>query len=453
MNDDRKIWRAGIRRSAILAAWMLSLVLLSNEGLLWAAESDPALSAYIQQHLPEWKELYQHFHAHPELSFQEVETAKRLAEQLAGFGFSITRSVGGHGVVALLTNGQGPTLMLRTDLDGLPVTEQTELVYASRVRMRNDEGVDVGVMHACGHDVHITNIIATAQYLAAHRAAWQGTLMVIGQPAEERGAGAKAMLLDGLFTRFPRPDFALALHVDPFLAAGKIGYATGYALANVDSVDITIHGKGGHGAYPHTTIDPVVQAAHLVVSLQSIVSREVKPIEPAVITVGSIHGGTKHNVIGDACHLQLTVRSYTDEVRERLLSSIARRARAVALAAGAAEPTLKVSEGTPALWNDKGLAGRLDPVFREALGEENVVLSEPSMGGEDFGRYGRAGVPILMFRLGAVEAPRLARFKQLGQQPPSLHSAAFFPDIEPSLRTGVTAMVRAALSLLPKPSE
>ena len=331
--------------------------------------------------------------------------------------------------------------------------EETELVYSSTTKATNAAGVEVGVMHACGHDIHLTNLIGVAQYLAANKDRWSGTAMFIGQPAEERGAGAKAMLDDGLFQRFRKPDFAIALHVDANLEAGKIGYRAGYALANVDSVDITIKGRGGHGAYPHTTIDPIVQAAQLVMDLQTIVSREIKPIEPAVVTVGSIHGGTKHNVIGNSCDLQITVRSYSDEVRKHLHEAIKRKAKAVAIGANAEEPVVTISEGTPSLWNDRDLTEQLVPVFKNALGDENVIHGEPSMGGEDFSRYGKAGVPILMFRLGTIEAPRLARYKQLGVPAPSLHSSKYYPDPEPTLRTGITAMASAALELLPPHAE
>jgi hippurate hydrolase len=393
-------------------------------------------------------EIYRDFHRNPELSFEESKTADRLAKRLREISADVTMNVGGHGVVAFFKNGSGPTLMLRTDLDGLPVTEQTELVYVSTVKTKNTEGVEVGVMHACGHDIHMTNLVGVAQYLAANKADWSGTVMFIGQPAEERGAGAQAMLSDGLFERFTKPDFALALHVDANLEAGKIGYRSGYSLANVDSIDVTMKGRGGHGAYPHTTIDPVVQGAQLVVNLQTIVSREVKPIEPAVITVGSIHGGTKHNVIGDSCHLQITVRSYSDEVRNQLHSAIKRKANAVAMGAGAPEPEITISEGTPSLWNDLDLVEQMVPVFKRALGEDNVVESEPSMGGEDFSQYGRAGVPILMFQLGTVEQSRLARYKQIGIPAPSLHSSKYYPDAEQSLVTGVTAMASAALEIL-----
>jgi amidohydrolase len=420
--------------------------------LLWvasAAAEEP--NAWARKNVGDLVKLYRHFHQHPEVSFNEKETAARLGDELAAVGAKVTRNVGGHGVVAILKNGDGPTLMLRTDLDALPVTEQTGLAYASKVTAKTKTGVSAGVMHACGHDIHITNQIGVARYLAANKDRWQGTVMFIGQPAEERGAGAKAMLGDGLFTRFKKPDFAVALHVDSSSPTGTVGYLAGYALANVDSVDITVRGRGGHGAYPHTTIDPIVQAARLIVDLQTIVSREIKPIEPAVITVGSIHGGTKHNIIGNQCRLQLTVRSYSEKVRQQLLTSIKRKAKAAALSAGGPEPIVKISEGTPSLFNDRRLAKRLGPVLERAVGKQNVTKAEPSMGGEDFSRYGKAGVPILMYRLGAVDAKRLARYKTLGQAPPSLHSPLFYPDAKDTLRIGITTMSAVALELLKPP--
>jgi amidohydrolase len=415
------------------------------------AAGDAALVAWAAAERPALVELYRHFHAHPELSLEERETAARVATEWEAAGYTVTRNVGGHGVVGLLENGAGPTLMLRTDLDALPVVERTGLAYASQVQVKDRSGNEVGVMHACGHDVHMTCLIGAARYLAARRDGWRGRLMLVGQPAEERVMGAQAMLEDGLFTRFPKPDFAVALHCDANLAAGVVGCRAGYALANSDNVDVTLYGKGGHGAYPHTTIDPVVQAAQFILALQTIVSREVPPTEPAVITVGAIQAGTKHNIIGDRCDLQLTVRSYSDEVRGRLLAAIERKARGIALSMNAPEPTISVAEGTPALFNDDALNARLEGVFRRVLGESRVTLGEQSMGGEDFARYGRAGVPIVMFRLGTVEQRRLDRLRQLGQDPPSLHSAVYYPDAEPTLETGVVTLVGAALHLLAPP--
>lgn len=414
-----------------------------------AAEPDADdVNAWVKEALPRLLEDYHWLHTHPEVSFQEAETADYVAKQWSDAGFAVIKNVGGHGVVAVLKNGEGATLMLRTDLDALPVTEQTGLPFASKQTVKTDAGTSSGVMHACGHDVHMSSVIGAARYLASHRKQWHGTLVLIGQPAEERGSGAKAMLEDGLFTRFPRPDFAVALHVEAATPTGKVALRPGYSLANVDSVDIHIVGRGGHGAEPSTTIDPVVQAAELVMSLQTIVSREIKPIEPAVVTVGSIHGGTKHNIIGDSCDLQITVRSYTAEVRKKILSSIKRRAKAIAEAYAAPEPTVRVSEGTPALENDKELTERLTKVFQEAIGEENVLDMEPVMGGEDFSQYGLAGVPICMYRLGAVSEKRLDRYRELGQTPPSLHSPHFYPDADEAIPTGVKTFVAAALDLL-----
>jgi hippurate hydrolase len=405
--------------------------------------------SWAEKHRAELFSLYQEFHQHPELSFQEKETAARLAKELKAAGVEVTTDFGGYGVVGILANGPGPRIMLRTDLDALPVTEQTGLVYASKVTTKAKDGQDTGIMHACGHDIHITNQIGVARYLAANKDLWSGTVMFIGQPAEEIGGGAKVMLDHGLFTKFPKPDMALALHVDSTLPTGRVGYRAGYSQANVDSVDITIHGRGGHGAVPHMTIDPIVEAARLVLDLQTIISREIKPQEPAVITVGAIHAGTKHNIIGDTCTLQLTVRSYSPEVRKHLLDAIRRKAKATAMSSGAPEPTLEFSDATPAVKNDEKLVERVVPVFRRVLGDENVVEVEPTMGGEDFSEYGLAGVPIFMFRLGSVDAQRLAGFKRLGKSGPTLHSALYYPDAEAALATGVAVMSSVVLDLLP----
>ncbi len=410
-----------------------------------------SVSSWLDKNLSSLFDSYKWLHSHPELSFEEKETAAAIGEILRAAGYDVTANVGGHGLVGLLRNGDGPTLMLRTDLDALPVTEQTPLPFASDVVAEIPGGGKSGVMHACGHDLHMTNFVAVARYMAEHRDDWTGTLMLIGQPAEERGSGARAMLDDGLFMRFPKPDFAVALHVSHDYPAGNIRMMAGYAQANVDSVDITVKGRGGHGSAPHTTVDPIVQAAELVMSLQTIVSREVKPLDPAVITVGAIHGGFKHNIIGDDCHLQLTVRSYGETVRKQLLDAIRRKAIANAQSYNAPEPEVVFSEGTPSLKNDAELAARLRPVFEKALSSERVGISEPSMGGEDFSQYGIAGVPILMYSLGSVEQNRLDRYGKLGVPPPSLHSGLYYPDFEPSLRTGVVTMVAAAIELLGKP--
>ncbi|MEM6689655.1 MAG: amidohydrolase [Planctomycetota bacterium] len=396
-----------------------------------------------------WIEQYKWLHTHPELSFEEANTAKRMATAYRDAGFEVTKNVGGHGVVAMLANGEGPTVMLRCDMDALPIREQTLLPYASTATAKDEAGIDTPTMHACGHDIHMTVSIATANFLSTHRDQWSGTLMLIAQPAEERGSGATAMLGDGLFTRFPKPDYALALHVGSEDQAGTVKLLGGYTQANVDSVDITMKGRGGHGSKPHTTIDPIVQAADLIMSLQMIVAREIDPQAPAVVTVGSIHGGTKHNIIGDQCHLQLTVRSYSNDVREHLLESIRRRANAIALAYNAPEPEVTISEGTPSLRNDDALVDRLRSAFESELGKQNVGRSEPSMGGEDFSQYGLAGVPICLYRLGTIDAKRLKRFERMELPLPSLHSALYYPDPEKSLLTGVRTMAAGALELMP----
>ena len=410
---------------------------------------EPIRTEYVTKRNAAWVELYRELHASPELSFQETKTAEKLAAKLRTFGYEVVTGVGKTGYVAVLKNGPGATLMLRADLDGLPVVEQTGLDYASKARARDARGVDVGVMHACAHDMHMACQIAAAEYLAEHRDQWCGTLVLIGQPAEEIGGGAKAMLADGLFVRFPRPDAAVALHVDPEMEAGTVGYRAGNMYASVDSVDIVVQGKGGHGAFPQSAIDPVVQAAHLIVDLQTLVSRENNPLEPAVITVGSIHAGTKHNIIDSTCKLQLTVRAYSPAVRERLKEGIVRKAKAAALSAGAPEPKIEFSDDTPATINDTALVERLVPVFQQTLGEEKVIEVQPVMGGEDFSQFGLAGVPIAMFRLGTQSSERIKAFQQKEQSLPSLHSPFFYPDPAETLETGAKTLIAAALEVMP----
>ncbi|MEE8201107.1 MAG: amidohydrolase [Candidatus Acidoferrales bacterium] len=435
---------------------LLSVLLLALP--LAAQESLPDL---VTAEMPDLLSTYTRLHSHPELSYQEKQTAAYLAGELRRLGFEVTENVGDYGVpgrtsyglVAVLRNGEGPTVMVRTDLDALPVVEQTGLPYASQVRVESG-GNQVGVMHACGHDIHMTSFLGTARLLAQLRDRWGGTLVLIGQPAEERGAGARALLAGGLYERFPRPDFALALHTSANLPAGTIGYRAGYALANVDSVDITIRGVGGHGAYPHTTKDPIVIAARLILALQTIVSREINPLEPAVITVGSIHAGTKHNIIPDEAHLQLTVRSYTPEVRRQLLSSIERMAREAAEVAGvpperAPIVEVNIDEYTPSTYNDPELVRRAVAAMRAVLGEENVIETDPVMGGEDFSRYALDGeIPIFMFWVGGVDPERYREAKEKGLTLPSLHSPLFAPVPEPTLRTAVQAMTAAVLELM-----
>ena len=434
-------------RICLATAFFVCGLLISS---LAIAQETATPETWVKANIKPLAKLYLHFHQNPELSFEEKETAARLGKELSDIGATVTQNIGGHGVVGILENGEGPTVMVRTDLDALPVIEQTNLPYASKVKVTDADGKTVGVMHACGHDVHMTTLVGVARFMGKHKDQWSGRLMFIGQPAEERGSGARAMLKDGLFEKFKKPDFALALHCNSTFASGKISIRPGYAMANVDSVDVTLFGRGGHGAYPHTTVDPIVQAAKFIMDVQTLVSREVKPIEAAVVTVGSIHAGTKHNIISDSCHLQLTVRSYSDEVRKLLIEGIKRKAKAAAMSAGGKDPEIKVSEGTPSLSNDEELATKMAELFKNKIGADNVIVAEPGMGGEDFSEYGRAGVPSLMYFLGVIEQKRLDRFKEMGITPPSLHSNNFYPDIERSIETGVITMTGAALELLKK---
>lgn len=403
------------------------------------------------------EDLYIHLHRNPELSFQERDTAKRMVQELEKTGFDVTEGVGGYGVVGMLRNGDGPTVMLRADMDALPVAEQTGLEYASTKRMVEQTGQEVAVMHACGHDVHMAVWTGAARRLAALRDQWSGTLMLIAQPAEERGAGARLMLQDGLYTRFARPSFVLAVHAKADLAAGQVGYVPGWAMANVDSVDITIPGVGGHGAYPHTTRDPVTLAAYVITELQTLVSRTVSPLQPAVVTVGSIHGGAKHNVIPDEVKLQLTVRSYEDSVRAALLDGIERIVMAQAAAFDLPQdrmPTVTVKdEYTPSLYNDPDLLQRLLPVLQTQFGPDRLIAVEPVMAGEDFGRFSRDDADIAgqLFWLGVVDPALVAAAAAKGEPLPSLHSARMAPLPQPAITTGVELMTRAALTLLQKP--
>ena len=402
-------------------------------------------------------ELYIDLHQNPELSFQEEETSQKLAQILKAMGFEVTPEVGGFGVVAVFENGPGKTLMIRADMDALPLEEKTGAKYASKKKSINQVGAEVFTMHACGHDIHMTSLIGTAQNLIKMREDWSGTLVLNLQPAEERGSGARAMIRDGIFERFPRPDFNLALHVSADLPAGKVAYVPGWAMANVDSMDIIVKGIGGHGAYPHKTIDPIVLSAQLINNIQTIRSREISPLDAAVVTVGSIHGGTKHNIIPSEVTLQLTLRSYTDEVRNNTISSIKRISRGLADSVGLPEElypviTLK-DEYTPALYNNPEFTETIRLIAEEALGKENVIKSTPVMGGEDFGMYGRVEpkIPSVLFWLGAVNKKVYDRSKREDIELPSLHSPFFLPDYKPSIETGVKVTTAMAINILSQP--
>ncbi|MEQ1510100.1 MAG: amidohydrolase [Sphingopyxis sp.] len=420
-----------------------------------AAQGTPDLGAQIRADMPSLMDLYRDMHAHPELSFMEVQSAARLAGEGRRLGFDVTENVGGHGVVAVLRNGPGPVLLIRADMDALPVTEPANLPYASRVRVTTAEGVETGVMHACGHDTHMAAWIGTARALVANRAAWSGTLVMIGQPAEERGAGARSMLNDGLFTRFPKPTHALAFHDAAQFPAGMIGFTPGFALANVDSVDVTVRGVGGHGAYPHTTRDPIVLASRIVGTLQTLVSREVDPQDAAVVTVGSFHAGTKHNIIGEEARLQLTVRSYSDATRRLLLDGIARIARGEAMATGVPEDRLPVvhieeNDFTPSTFNTPDFTNAMAAFMRARFGAGRVVQVPPSMGGEDFSEYWRAdnSMQSMIFWVGGTPQAEFDAARASGGHLPSLHSPNWQPDAAAVISTATEAMTAMAMEIL-----
>lgn len=408
--------------------------------------------AQVEAIYPQTEALYLDLHRNPELSSHEEKTAAKIADQLRKLGYEVTTGFGGTGVVGVLKNGSGPTVMIRAELDALPVEEKTGLPYASQVKSKNDKGADVGVMHACGHDLHMAIGMGTAALLAQNKDRWRGTFIYVGQPAEETVTGAVAMLKEGLYTRFPKPDFAIAVHDSSGIAAGKIGYVSGFALANSDAVEVTIFGRGGHGSAPQVAIDPIVIAARTILAWQTLVSRENSPFDPAVVTVGSIHAGTRSNIIPEEAHLQLTVRSYKDEVRQRLIDGIARIAKAEAAAAGAEKaPVVEVVETVKAVYNDPKLTERTVAALKRALGDSNVELTSPAMAADDFAEYGRAGVPAFDFWVGAANKEKLEAAHKSGQELPGLHSAYFAPDREPSLKTGITAETAAVLELLGKP--
>jgi hippurate hydrolase len=401
---------------------------------------------------PAIETLYQDLHRNPELGFNEHQTAARLAERAKALGFEVTTGVGGTGVVAILRNGPGPTVMLRTEMDALPVQEKTSLPFASKVTTKNAAGDTISVMHACGHDLHMSAWYGTAKLMAENRKAWSGTLMLVGQPSEEPVNGASAMLKDGLFTRFPKPDYALSFHDDATMPSGTIMYHAGPFRASSDVVNITVFGQGGHGAVPHEARDPIVMASRIVLALQTLVSRENNPIDPVVITVGSIHGGTQANIIPDQVTLQLSVRTFKPEVRKRVLASIAREAKGEAIAAGAPkEPLVEVKPGTDSVYNDPDTLARMVKAVQGAVGPEFVKEMPPKMTSEDFSQYGQQpGVKAILLHVGAVDAARLDAAKKAGQPLPGTHSPQWAPDFKPTVVNTIKAETAILLDLMPK---
>jgi amidohydrolase len=444
MKKERE--RAAMRSMILAAMGAVSTVWSGTGNAIETAALRTAIAADYSAHL---RSMFEHFHANPELSHREFATAARLAAELRTLGYEVTEHVGETGVVAVLRNGQGSTVLLRADMDGLPIAEESGLPYASKVRQVDITGVDQPVMHACGHDVHITSLVGAARQLAAAKGDWSGTLILIAQPAEERISGARAMLADGLYERFPKPDYALAFHVSAQQASGTINVPLDLAYSSADSVDIVVHGIGTHGAYPHKGIDPVLVASQIVVTLQSVVSRNLDPLESGVITVGSIHGGTKHNIIGDRVDMQLTVRSNSIATRKLLLDSIDRVAEGVARSLGVPEELLpevtrSQTETTPPTINDTPTAQRIKQAFLGHFGE-NVVVDQPreGMGAEDFAYFvtPELGVKGVYFAVGGTPAEEVAKA-------PAHHSARFKIEPEPAIKAGVEAMVVGALTLL-----
>jgi amidohydrolase len=441
------------------------LVSLFSSIALPLCAQNPAIEKVVESELPSLLSIYKDIHAHPELSWHEEKTSAFLAKELRAAGCEVTEHLGkydkpgltGYGVVGVMKNGPGQTVLVRTDMDALPVEEETGLSYASKVTAKNEEGKDVHVMHACGHDAHIAAFVGTVRALQSLKDQWQGTIVFVGQPAEETGNGARALLNDGLYKRFPKPDFALGFHDKADLEIGHIAVTEGPTYANVDSVNITVRGIGGHGAYPHKTKDPIVLSAEIIMALQTIVSRENNPLDPVVVTVGSIHGGTKHNIISDEVKMQLTVRTYKADVRDRVLAAIDRITKGCAAAAGIPldrAPIVDVlkDQFTPATYNNPELTRRLVDVWKKQLGADKIEKSDPTMGGEDFSEYSLAdhSIPAVDFHIGAVDPAKIAEFKKAGKELPTLHSSKFAPVPEPTIHVGMVGMISAVLELMKK---
>ena len=408
---------------------------------------------WITEDLPYLKNLYLDIHQNPELSLMEKETSIKLANELRKIGFEVTENFGGYGIVGVFENGDGPNILYRTDLDALPMEEKTNLSYASKIRTNNIDGSEVGTMHSCGHDMHMTVWTGTARALIEKKDEWKGTLIMIGQPAEEIGAGAMLMLNEGLYSKFPVPDMGIALHSSPTILSGKIGIGKGYIMANTESVDITGYGQGAHGASPHMSIDPIVTASLIVMELQTIVSRNINPIDDAVITVGSFRGGTKHNIIPDEVKLQLTIRTYKDDVRSLIHKRIKEICDGIGASVGLDQsrwPSVQIPDSyTPANYNDSDLVDRLIFSASHAIGKENIEESEPQMVGEDFARYGKTEekIPTAMYWLGTVPKERMQKYREENYSLPALHSPFYYPEIEKSIQTGVTVNTNAIIDL------
>lgn len=400
-------------------------------------------------------ELCTYLHENPELSFHEFETAKRMAKELKDLGFEVSENVGGNSVVGVYRNGDGPTLMLRTDMDALPIEEKTTLPFAS-VKTADLNGDQVAVMHACGHDIHMSTWTGTARTLVALKNEWSGTLLLIAQQAEEYSGGAGEAIEAGLFTKFPKPDFALAYHINPELETGQIGLAGGPVFAGVKTTEITVYGKGGHGAYPQKCIDPIVIASRIVFDLQTIVSREINPMEPVVVTVGSIHGGTRPNIIPDEVKMELTLRYFSEEAIEKVIASIKRISKNAALTAGMPKdqlPLVYVSPvETPPVLNDEELSKKLGGFIAELIGTPNIIQTQPEMVGEDFGKYGltKEDIPICLMWLGSTSPEEMKRLKAEGKKPYPLHSPKLNPDYSNTIETGITVMTGNVIGLLKK---
>lgn len=442
---------------------MIKFVLLAGALPILAAAADD-YRPMVDAEVPALFTIYKDLHAHPELSQHEERTSALLAAELRKSGYTVTEHVGKYvdgraadGIVAILKNGAGSTVLLRTDMDALPVEEKTGLPYASQVHTKDDGGATVGVMHACGHDLHMACFLGAARTLANIKDRWHGTLLLIGQPAEERVGGARAMLADRLYERFGRPDYCIAEHDNPEVAAGQVAVVEGPVLSSASAVDVIIRGVGGHGARPEATKDPIVMAAQFVLALQTIVSRQTAPQDPAVVTVGSMHGGTKRNIIPDEVKLEISARAFSDQVQHNTLAAIERTARGIALAAGVPEdraPIVRVVEGdaVPVTYNDPVLAARLKNSLRAALGRDNVLDGKRIMASEDFGLFGLEGrqIPAFMLWLGAAEPGKLKESVRTGVPLPSLHSSLFYPIAEPAIRTGVIALTSSVVELLSK---